>query len=69
MKPVFIKKHYFPLNSVFGKEPNFSKWLANEGKEYLEEELNIELVSLGTEIAPNNRKRVDIVMVASTQMV
>jgi hypothetical protein len=66
MKPVFIKKHYFPLNSVFGKEPNFSKWLANEGKEYLEEELNIELVSLGTEIAPNNRKRVDIVMEAST---
>ena len=63
----FAKKTFLPLNTVFGKETEFSKWLANEGIEYLKQALGIELIKEGTEVKPNGKFSTDIVLKVDPQ--
>ena len=65
--PSFVKKEYVKLSKEFGAEPQFSKWLATEGIEYLKQALGVELVSEGTEVKPNNEFSVDILMSVDPQ--
>ena len=65
--PTFIKKEYVKLNKEFGNEPQFSKWLASEGIEYLKQALGVELISEGTEVKPNKEFSVDILMSVDPQ--
>lgn len=64
----FYKKTRIPLKNQFGKEPEFSKWLASdEGIEYIKQALGIELITEGTEVRPNNQFSVDILMKVDPQ--
>ncbi len=42
-----IEKHN--LKSIFGNEPQFTKWFEEEGKNYIEETLGIALKDIHTE--------------------
>lgn len=64
----FYKKTRIPLKNQFGREPEFSKWLASdEGIEYLKQALGIELITEGTEVKPNSQFSVDILMKVDPQ--
>lgn len=63
----FAKKSYVSLKSKFGKEIEFSQWLATEGIEYIKQSLGIELISEGTEIKPNGKFSTDIVLKVDPQ--
>ena len=63
----FAKKTYLPLKDVFGKEIEFSKWLATDGIDYIKQALNVELISEGTEIKPNGKFVTDIVLSVDQQ--
>ena len=63
----FAKKTRIELSKQFGKEPQFSKWLASEGIEYIKEALGIELIPEGTEVKPNKKFSADIVLSVDPQ--
>lgn len=63
----FAKKSYVSLKSKFGKEPDFSQWLANDGIEYIKQALGIELISEGTEVKPHGQFSTDIVLSVDPQ--
>lgn len=67
MKINLAKKEYLRLNTVFGKEPEFSKWLADEGLEYIKQALGVDVISEGTEVKPNNKFAVDILLSVDPQ--
>ena len=67
MKIKLSRKEYLKLNQVFGKETQFSEWLAHDGIDYLKEALGVELVSEGTEVKPNNKFSVDILLSVENQ--
>lgn len=58
----FVKKQKVSLKHHFGNETEFSKWLASdEGIEYLQEVLGVDLTTEGTEVKPNKKFSSDIV--------
>ncbi len=63
----FAKKIYMPLKTQFGKELDFSSWLATDGIEYIKQALGIELISEGTEIRPHGQFSTDIVLSVDPQ--
>jgi len=63
----FSKKETIPLQARFGNEPKFTQWLANEGLDYIKEALNVELIAEGTEVAPNNKFTVDMLLSVDPQ--
>lgn len=63
----FSKKENIPLKEVFGDEPKFTKWLASDGLEYIKQALNVELITEGTEVSPNNKFTVDILLSVDPQ--
>ncbi len=67
MKISLCKKEYIKLNKIFGKETEFSEWLAGEGIDYLKQVLGVELVSEGVEVKPNNKFSVDILLSVENQ--
>lgn len=67
MKIQFSQKHSVKLKSVFGNETEFSSWLANDGLEYIKEALGIEVITKGTEVRPNNKFSVDILLSVDPQ--
>lgn len=65
----FFKKEIVPLKEVFGVETQFSKWLSEDGIEYLKRALGIELISNGREVKPNNKFSTDILMSVNPQYI
>ena len=63
----FSKKEEISLREVFGDEPKFTQWLATEGLEYIKQALNVELITKGTEVSPNNKFTVDILLSVDPQ--
>ncbi|MGM9970340.1 MAG: DUF4268 domain-containing protein [Anaeroplasma sp.] len=67
MKINLSKKEYLKLQTIFGKEPDFSRWLASDGLEYIKQSLGVEVISEGTEVKPNNKFSVDILLSVDPQ--
>lgn len=67
MKVKLAKKEYLRLSTIFGKETEFSDWLATEGLEHIKEALGIEVITKGTEVKPNNKFSVDILLSVDPQ--
>lgn len=63
----FAKKSYVSLRTRFGKEQDFSQWLATDGIEYIKQALGIELITQGTEVKPNGQFSSDIVLSVDPQ--
>ena len=67
MKISLSKKEYLKLHTVFGKEIQFSEWLSTDGIDYIKEALGCEVISNGTEVKPNNKFSVDILLSVDSQ--